>query len=213
MALISALKNAQIMAQIFTLPIAIEYRPRTVRWTVVGDLLKPMPSRQQANNVADAWTMRGDFFQLKQGNTDGLLKFLNKWGSWQSWDSTLAEPVDQIWEKHRRFRAATRGSAIDWLTDENGVNEAWLRMFRTRTEYPYCVVTLSGCEPAMRMAITIDLLKRVKFRICARPDCRSPFPLESEHKRQFCSQYCGHLQSLRKARKEATRAKRKAKRP
>jgi hypothetical protein len=44
----------------------------------------------------------------------------------------------------------------------------------------------------------MDLLRRAQFQICARPDCAIPF---TGRQRQFCRQYCGHLESVRKKRR------------
>ena len=40
-----------------------------------------------------------------------------------------------------------------------------------------------------------------KTKVCARPDCGKEFPVTSKHKRRYCTQYCGHLESIRRNRK------------
>ena len=52
----------------------------------------------------------------------------------------------------------------------------------------------------------IDLLRRAKFQICQRPDCATPF---TGRERQYCTQYCGHLESVRKNREEEKRKRAK----
>jgi hypothetical protein len=53
---------------------------------------------------------------------------------------------------------------------------------------------------AVLLTLQIDLVKGTRFRTCARPDCGIPYPITNRHKRKYCSQYCGHIESLRRKR-------------
>jgi len=53
---------------------------------------------------------------------------------------------------------------------------------------------------AVLLSLQIDHATGATFRSCARPDCGIPYPLTNRHKRKYCSQYCGHLESLRRQR-------------
>jgi len=61
---------------------------------------------------------------------------------------------------------------------------------------------------AMLLSILLDRLKGARFLLCARPDCRRLFQVTSAHRRKFCSQYCGHFESLRRLRERNSELKR-----
>jgi hypothetical protein len=173
----------------------------------------------KAGGIDDAWIMRQDFLRLNEDTTD-LVKFLNKWGAWKpnvNYAKTLV-PVpgmfslrqhpdksyegkdyvlpSSIWQFQERCRNALMGRAIDWLSSPDS-----LPQLSSRHKYPHFCWSVGDCEGAIRTTITIDFLNRVKFGVCARPDCRTPFPISSRHKRKYCEQYCGHLESVRRNRR------------
>jgi hypothetical protein len=168
----------------------------------------------------DPWQMREEFLRLKKDH-EALLNFANKWGRW---DLETLQPVyergtprnisdyrcphfilpDQIWKLQDSYRAALRAPAEDWLS-----KFATLRGLEKRSTFPYLTAKSLSCKEAIEITITIDLLKKVKFRVCARPDCDNVFSLDSKHKRKYCQQYCGHLESVRKQRVATRRTKSK----
>src|SRR5262249_12894660 len=80
------------------------------------------------------------------------------------------------------------------------------------SEFPRFVVRASTCFDVIRTSITIDRVRGTKFRNCARKDCGTPFAIESRHIRNYCCQYCAHLESVRRNRlrnSESTKATRK----
>jgi hypothetical protein len=70
-----------------------------------------------------------------------------------------------------------------------------------RAKFPHYVLAASSVYDVLIATITVDHLRETKFSVCARPDCRVPFPIESQHKRTYCSQYCAHLESVRRNRR------------
>jgi len=108
-------------------------------------------------------------------------------------------PID-IWEFRRRCRDGLKSPAHKWLAD---VQKFFLVTFRP--EYPHFFSFAGNCQEAISTTITLDLLRRVKFRICARLDCPSPFPVKNRHRRRYCRQYCAHIESVRKQRRAAKR--------
>jgi hypothetical protein len=211
----------QNMAQTINIPLAFEYRPRKVWWSLLpgpnrreedgkdlGVLLQPERKGPQAGRVENAWTMRDEFFHLHRNDNDALLKFLNRWGWWRSWesfDSSVAETAASIWDLQQIFRSAVSGTLGTWLNDSR--NEFFPMIVRPQSGFPPYLLSLRSCELAIRATITIDLLQRVEFRICARRDCRAPYAIESGHARKYCTQYCGHLVSVRKNRREQRKLK------
>jgi hypothetical protein len=152
---------------------------------------------------ADAWQLRDEFLRLNVEDNEATLSFLKQWGRWRQ----LPNGVDsmRIGELQRRVRQALTSSSEPWFAS------SWASppkpQARSKT-FPYFINLTDSCEAAICMTTTIDLLHQLKFKICARPDCRAPFRLESKHERSYCSQYCAHIESVRHNR-EVTAARRK----
>jgi hypothetical protein len=143
--------------------------------------------------TADAWEMRNDFLRIND-TMESAIAFLNKWGCWNHEKSVgLPELI--------RLRDAVREGLISspekWFASQFGHSYIWQRS----PAYPFFALHTDQCERAICMTVTIDLLHRVKFKICARRDCGLPFAVSSKHKRKYCTQYCGHLESVRRNRK------------
>jgi len=147
---------------------------------------------------ADPWLMREDFLRLKP-DRETAMAFLNKWGRWRSFRA-LAD-LSEIIDLQRAVREALTSSPKKWFADLY----AFPIMKRSRSaKHPYFTMLTDACQVAIRMTTTIDLLRQLKFKTCARRDCGIPFPVTSNHKRDYCSQYCGHLESVRRNRKATT---------
>jgi len=87
-------------------------------------------------------------------------------------------------------------------------HDAFPPMVHSRlAKYPFFCLLTDACQHAIRMTVTIDLLRRLTFKTCARRDCGLPFPVTSKHRREYCSQYCAHLESVRRSRKTTTMMK------
>jgi hypothetical protein len=74
---------------------------------------------------------------------------------------------------------------------------------------PEGVVTVTDARHMLLTTVYVDVIRGLRFKYCQRSDCGAPFAVTSEHERKFCTQYCGHLESIRKKRREARGAKRK----
>jgi hypothetical protein len=53
---------------------------------------------------------------------------------------------------------------------------------------------------AILSTIFIDRLRKLRFKVCERPDCAAIYKLTSQHERKFCSHECGHLMAVRRSR-------------
>jgi hypothetical protein len=107
----------------------------------------------------------------------------------------------EIWEFQKECRTGLNKPADKWLSKHP------LRKIYSRQEYPHHVLRATSCRRAVLDTIVIDHLRKVQFRLCARPDCRTPFAIETRHQREYCCQYCAHIESVRKQRavkKEST---------
>jgi hypothetical protein len=144
----------------------------------------------------DAWQLRDEFLSLK-GDPKKTISFLNRWGRWKS--LSYVDP-SEIAHLQVAVRAALTEAPDKWFS-----TVAFPTMVNSHSaQFPYFTMLTDKCEVAIRMATTIDLLQRVEFKTCARPDCAKPFPVKSKRKRDYCTQYCAHLESVRRARKSIT---------
>lgn len=175
----------------------------------------------------NGWKMREDFLRLKR-NTGALVDFLNRYGAWNfvtspfpnhgDWKPEIVLP-DQIW--YISNLEMTKATPVDLPIVPPGQYDAqntfskglieprwWFDKLiarpyiDTRPEFPHLVINAARCFDVIRVSITIDHLRGSKFRVCARPDCGMPFAIKSQHRRIYCRQYCGHLESIRKQRRE-----------
>jgi hypothetical protein len=210
-------------SRIVTVPLYFDFQPRKATWTLVDcagvpllncDELKPL--RIGARN-RDAWEMRDRFFHLRRGNVHALLDFLNEWGPWAehygepeirfTWDANPRDTAqfapDAIWDRQEWFRRALL-NPFEWFArGENQLKPTEC----APADFPHWGMMSTSVEYAIRLTISIDLLNRTRFRVCKRKDCRAPYPVESDHERKYCSQYCGHLESIRGQRKKAKKPK------
>jgi hypothetical protein len=168
--------------------------------------------------VHDAWRLRAKFFKLPE--TDGaLLAFLNETGVWNNRRVVHhksvrhvqeygyhTELVREIWEYRDRLHCALVKKAAFRESFEAKNSEFPLKFKLTATVVEG-VIEAYDTYQALLASVLIDIARGLRFRICARKDCGGLFPLESRHKRKFCSQYCGHLVSIRRARKRQRRTK------
>ena len=171
---------------------------------IVGHAAKENPGPGRPMNP---WTLRNEFLGLKDTSNHSLVKFLNKCGEWSdeselgarrysSDDKTRIFLASRFWEDRKKIRLAIKEGVSKW---HDGPYGSGFRLAR-RAEYPHLLLPEVFCLDAILHSVTLDLLRGVKFRVCAREDCRKPFPVESGHGKIYCEQYCGHLVSLRNKR-------------
>jgi hypothetical protein len=149
---------------------------------------------------ADAWQLREDFLGLR-ADVDAVLALLNTWGRW----SSVRDYVDmaELFSLQEAVRRALTSPAKIWFRSLY----ASPPVVNSRSSaFPYFVILTDACEAAIRTTTTMDLLRQLKFKTCTRPDCDKPFPITSKHERNYCTQYCAHLESVRRARKSTPRS-------
>lgn len=170
----------------------------------------PEPARP---GKVDPWLIRDEFLRLKR-DTVTLVSFLNRYGAWSPYARPRLREVvaifpDGIWSDQDRFRnALTQGPRL-WFGQQPNAPlgpfrqpGAGLGPFLSGSKFPYFTQTVRTCTEAIAMSITVDFLRRERFRKCARKDCQKPYKVESRHKRRYCTQYCAHLASVRSIRKK-----------
>jgi hypothetical protein len=149
----------------------------------------------------DPWLLRDDLLRLND-EFDNALAFLNRWGRWGRESCVTLSDLKRTQASVRT--ALTRSSAPPaWF----GAIPTFPQVWSSTPEYPYLKFITDDAQIAVRMAVHLDVLRRLKFKICARPDCALPFQLSSKHRRKYCSQYCAHLESVRRNRKHRRKGK------
>ncbi len=152
-------------------------------------------------SLANAWQMRKDFERMAPDH-DGAIAFLNKWGHWGSGHFTDLIDLTDILRLQSQVREALTPSSGDrWFTSHN---PSRLDFWRRDPKDRFFAVRTCLCQDAICVTVTADLLRGAKFKFCARKDCRASFEVTSKHKKKYCCQYCGHLESVRKNRRTRT---------
>ncbi len=161
------------------------------------------PHKRPKPRPIDAWQLRDDFLHLKH-SSDALLEFLHLYGKWSEKTSPAMNSryiwvpgfifEAEIWQKQAFVKNALKGDPGQWV-ETHGFR------LRPRSSFPHFVHTASDCLRAIVDSITVDFLRRVPFRICKRPDCGTPFAADRRGK-EYCSQYCAHVVSVRRTRSE-----------
>ena len=181
-------------------------------------LCLPAPETERQWMILDPWQCRQDFLKLPR-DSGRLMKFLRQTGTWfddmevwPDWEIGSRIPEREfgviypelVWNQQNEIRAVLAGKPAEWLNRASDLTKFDLS---TRAQYPYFVHHAEYGLDAIRSSITFDFLRGVKFGICKREDCGNPF--EMAHKGKiYCTQYCGHLVSLRKKRASQDSGKR-----
>jgi hypothetical protein len=201
-----------------------------------GQLKKSRTPEEVRLSELDGWACRDEFFGLPENNVARLAEFLTKVGVWSSdpdsasldWSRyPLSAHVSEVWQfredlrdallhqNQKHFMAAVTPelpkpkTLFDLTAQSHPANEFQLRFELTKVAAG--VVTITNARHMLFATVLADVASGLRFKTCQRKDCAKPFPVESEHTRKFCSQYCGHLVSQRKKR-AAEQRKRKARR-
>jgi hypothetical protein len=182
-------------------------------------LISVGPTGKSSSVAGDPWQLRDDFLRIPR-SVDKLLAFLRESGSSLGCGQYLypfrvsssrllpldSSPLPQIvypgdvWKLQDQYRAALNGSSEEWLRER-----APIGLITHQAEFPFLVAKANDIKTAIEMTITIDKLNQVPFQKCERVDCYVPFEVRSG--KDYCSQYCGHLVSVRNSRLEARKKK------
>lgn len=153
---------------------------------------------------ADPWQMREDFLKIKP-DVAGVHGFLQEWG-W--WNNSHYVWIDHVLRSHREFRKALTSPRESRF--KTGFDLPLGELLSAR--FPYLSFKTWRCEGAIRLTIAADFLRGIAFKVCGRRDCATPYAVTTRHRRKYCSQYCGHLESVRRQRKEEGTAPRRGSR-
>jgi hypothetical protein len=150
---------------------------------------------------ADPWAMRDAFLRVPHEKTN-VLAFLNQWGSWDTKEYLRLQDFTRFQKTVRRWLVSPPERWFEEFGEE--ADRSILGLFPDeKSKYPYFWAGTHRCRDAILTTITFDKFRGIKFANCARPDCPNPpYEITSKHGRMYCSQYCAHLESVRRKRKE-----------
>ncbi len=175
----------------------------------------------------DAWEKRNEFFRLQEGDTKALLKFLRSVGLFERpylggessrvkktllstqdgqvydspYESTISEKY--IWGIRRLIEKSLHTPA----QRSGGHHDFQVRIERTKDGKSQLVLTTTTFLDALVLTLSVDQVQGAKVRKCARPDCGVSFSSTGGHKRKYCTWYCGHIESVRRNRRQARKRK------
>ena len=213
----------QTMAHVHQLPVRYEVWRRQGHWAQKGQwLICDEGWNLEIPYGGDIWALRTRFLKIRQGDTTALIEFLNSFGWWDEWKDGKV-PTSHFWEEQNELRSLLIGEApLEYKNNKESWYEFTLtdafrgllgfdRIVVEPNQPPVFGVGVFGLRAILYLSVWSDLVKLARFRYCAREDCPDhkvgtvPFELTSQHKRIFCSEYCGHLVSLRKGRRTSKR--------
>jgi hypothetical protein len=190
-----------------------------------GDLLEAQIVHGTATTF-DPWEKRNEFFRLGQGDTEALLAFLRSVGLFErpglehslNRDGTALSVVratdGETYGVHYLPRTTEKRIWSIRRLLENSLKEptGWtgkysdfqVRIVRSAGQARVIVTTTTFLE-ALLLTLTVDRVQGAKVRKCARPDCGVTFSSMGGHKKKYCNWYCGHIESVRRGRKQKTR--------
>jgi hypothetical protein len=159
----------------------------------------------------DPWEIRKEFLGLRPSDRDALRTFLHKSGEfcWLNQYRSITE--SELWQ----FQAAIRQQLLNPTVSENRTKLATEFQAAIHNRIQVHVMNINvGFEDrtllgeaealntfdAILSSIFIDRLKKLRFKVCERPDCAAIYELTSRHKRKFCSYGCAHLMVVRRSR-------------
>jgi hypothetical protein len=122
--------------------------------------------------------------------------------------SSIDEFTERIWFLRKRFieqlgntAAFIKRFASD-ATIRSGLVPLFPFRFKLDGKFPTGVLSTASLWELLLVTTFADIVRGFHFQQCERPDCEVTFPVETDHKRKYCCQYCGHLESMRKQRRE-----------
>lgn len=220
-------KNIPISFRFLKLPVTWEVNVSPKVGTVLcGRLKKGQSPAEVKLSELDGWTCRDEFFGLPENDAARLAEFFNKVGVWSTDGEWPRYPLYAHMDDVRGFREDLRHALLyqkdfmaavtpalqrpktllDLMAQPHPANNFPLRFELSNVAAG--VVTITNARQMLFATVLADVARGIRFKTCKRKDCGKPFPVESEHTRTFCTQYCGHLVSQRKNRAVEQRKRR-----
>jgi hypothetical protein len=186
-----------------------------------------LPSNPPLPSYQNGLTLRERFMGLR--TEEQFLKFLNQFGrfsplaeaertyGWQMRDlvgcqemfSELAKRSPETWNEYANSLISPKSSVPQGIvaavvsSSEHEIEFRW----KGSPQRDWMgarnigMIKANNVVEAILTTIEVDHLRGTQLKGCARPDCKQFFEPTSNHKRIYCTQYCAHLESLRRMRK------------
>jgi hypothetical protein len=204
------------------IPLKFEFIPSRYEWRDGdGELLVRSKHKAQADCRRENPRQLRDEFLRVTADKANILPFLNRWGEWDGTERVRVSDFARLQTSVNEGLTAT--AAAKWFhhvlpsewEKSSGLSlhpfgsDVFTLAVDMQENYPHVWVKTDKCREAILMSVTIDKLRGVRFAHCARPDCPNPpYEMTSDHERMYCSQYCAHLESIRRnAKKKKSRQK------
>ena len=161
----------------------------------------------------DALELRRQFLSIERGKVEALLDFLNCTGVWMFGRKNFE--LYELWQDQDMIRTLLTHPPrwdVGVQTDmrniffENFLYERSPYHVEVRGKRLVAQYALVETRSTLFLSAWLDFARGARFRFCARPDCSKhrpgtvPFELTSHRKRRYCTQYCAHLESMRRNR-------------
>jgi hypothetical protein len=206
------------MAQEIQLPIVFKFIRLPIRWAIHTSRIgttslvgTPLESKEQQ---IDGWECRREFLKLPEDDHE-LCRFMNKVGMWDRYTGELPKTIDlwprRVWElrKDLKDELELKSFSTEFANPDSSLGSILIPhlsfRFKLNSQVATGVVTITSFWEMLLTTIYVDFARGFSFARCQRQDCNGDkvFVVETAHKRKFCSQYCGHLVSMRKKRRAA----------
>jgi hypothetical protein len=160
--------------------------------------------------------LRHRFLNIRSGENQKLLQFLNDTGQWLDWKRSrkIKLPLSSFWADQILLRdlltQPRSQKAIDSLEERltDQLADAWspVRLKIGIDDAPAVVILIPYTRALLFLSVWLDLVSGSEIRYCARHDCpthaegTAPFRLTSKHKKIYCSPKCAKLEMIRRFR-------------
>lgn len=162
---------------------------------------KPLKGKQRQ---LDALKVRDEFLRVE---SDAELKvFLEKTGCFDGSEFLMTDL--RSWQA--LIKALLASPPSKWTVTLQALDKSLVQAaLAHRNLSVHLPIDGVGSFPAVQVFCTLeaimatvltDHLHGVRYAICGREDCAKLFKVQSQRARMFCTQYCGHLVSLRRRR-------------
>jgi hypothetical protein len=206
--------KAHFMSQraLFKLPIQFTFKPYfAYKWKIRknGEFVIAKNCFPVVRTM-DPWKLRSDFLSTRD-TYDAVLDFMNR----ELWFHGPFETFKGFCRWQVFVRRALLLPFGQWsrLASEFGALKASLLLGRISVaakwdgRIPIGEIQVNTPMEAILMTLRIDKIKDIRYEICVRPDCGEIYEITTKHRRLYCSQYCAHLENVRKLRRVKIKTK------
>jgi hypothetical protein len=164
----------------------------------------------------DPWKARDDFLSIKgDDRVKQLVDFLNETGTF--FGIYESRTTERYWSLQKIFREMLVGSSSDFSRLSRQLRNVVMDIapggfgalnavftIEVVSGVPHATTMFASTLHGLVASIYVDRVRGKKFGVCARPDCRTPFEIETQHQRKYCTKYCAHIEQVRRSRRKET---------